>query len=78
NKEQIKKEVWTDNEEGNKIEIYKASSDNEEGKIIANIILEQKLSKQLHNYDFAVLYRTNSQSRAIEETLRKKNIPYKI
>jgi DNA helicase-2/ATP-dependent DNA helicase PcrA len=78
NKEQIKKEVWTDNEEGNKIEIYKASSDNEEGQIIANLILEQKLTNQLNNSDFAVLYRTNAQSRAIEEALRKKNIPYKI
>ncbi len=78
NKDQIKKQVWTDNEEGNKIEVYKAASDNEEGKIIAGIILEQKLTHQLHNYDFAVLYRTNAQSRAIEEALRKKNIPYKI
>lgn len=78
NKEQIKKNVFTDNELGEKIKVYKAGSDNEEGKIIANLIYDTLLSKQVKNKDFAILYRTNAQSRAMEEALRRKNIPYKI
>lgn len=78
NKEQIKKNVFTDNEVGEKIKIYKAGSDNEEGKMIANLIYDTQLSKQAKNNHFAILYRTNAQSRAMEEALRRKNIPYKI
>ena len=78
NKEQIKKNVFTDNELGEKIKVYKAGSDNEEGKIIANLIYDTLLSKQVKNKDFAILYRTNAQSIAMEEALRRKNIPYKI
>jgi len=78
NKEQIKKDVFTDNELGEKIKVYKAGSDNEEGKIIANLIYDTQLSKQAKNKDFAILYRTNAQSRAMEEALRRKNVPYKI
>ncbi|MCB0380020.1 MAG: UvrD-helicase domain-containing protein [Flavobacteriales bacterium] len=78
NKEQIKKNVYTDNEVGEKIKVYKAGSDNEEGKSIANLIYDTQLSKQAKNSDFAILYRTNAQSRAMEEALRRKNIPYKI
>lgn len=78
NKEQIKKNVFTDNIAGNKIKVYKAATDNEEGKIVANLIFDKQLSEQAKNNDFAILYRTNAQSRAMEEALRRKNIPYKI
>lgn len=78
NKAQLKKNVWTSNVEGDLIELIKASSDNEEGKIVATTIFEEKNNKQLQNSDFAILYRTNSQSRAIEEALRKLNLTYKI
>lgn len=78
NKSQLKKNVWTSNDEGNQIEIIKSASDNEEGKLVATSIFEEKVQHQLHNLDFAILYRTNSQSRAMEEALRKLNIKYKI
>jgi len=78
NKEQIEKNVFTDNETGQPIKVYKAATDNEEGKIIANLIFDTQLSKQAKNKDFAILYRTNAQSRAMEEALRRKNIAYKI
>ncbi len=78
NKDQIKKNVYTNNEVGEKIKVYKAATDNEEGKMIANLIYDTQLSKQAKNSHFAILYRTNAQSRAMEESLRRKNIPYKI
>ena len=78
NKEQIKKKVWTDNIAGNKINVLKSQSDNEEGKLIANDIFEKSNSFQDKYIDFAILYRTNAQSRAFEEALRKLNLPYKI
>jgi len=78
NKHQIKKNVWTSNEQGNLIKVYRALSDGEEGRYIASTIFDKSLSEQRHYKDFCVLYRTNAQSRAIEEALRKKNIPYKI
>lgn len=78
NKDQIKKKVWTQNNAGEKIRIIKALSENEEGALIANNIFELKMNKQLANKDFAILYRTNAQSRALEEALRKINIPYRI
>ncbi len=78
NKAQLKKNVWTSNDEGNQIELIKSASDNEEGKLVATSIFEEKAQHQLHNTDFAILYRTNSQSRAMEESLRKLNIKYKI
>ncbi len=78
NKNQIKKTVWTDNDEGVKIGFIRASSDNEEGRLVANAIFETKMNNQLPNDAFAVLYRTNAQSRSIEEALRKLNIPYRI
>ncbi|MEI6122161.1 MAG: UvrD-helicase domain-containing protein [Bacteroidota bacterium] len=78
NKKQYFKEIWTENEEGNKIVLLKASSDNEEGSMIANSVFEIKMNNQLPNSDFAVLYRTNAQSRSIEEAMRRLNIPYKI
>ncbi len=78
NKEQIEKNVFTSNVEGSKIKIHRAATDNEEGKIVANLIFDNQLAAQAHNKDFAILYRTNAQSRAMEEALRRKNIPYKI
>lgn len=78
NKAQLKKDIWTQNIEGDLIELIKASSDNEEGRLVATTIFEEKNNKKLNNSDFAVLYRTNSQSRSIEEALRKMNITYKI
>jgi len=78
NKAQLKKDVWTQNDLGEPIELIKASSDNEEGRIVANTIFEERNNKHLNNSDFAILYRTNSQSRSIEEALRKMNINYKI
>ncbi len=78
NKNQIQKEVWTSNEEGELIKVYRALSDGEEGRYVAGTIFDKSLSEQKLYKDFCVLYRTNAQSRAIEEALRKKNIPYKI
>jgi DNA helicase-2/ATP-dependent DNA helicase PcrA len=78
NKDQLKKEVWTDNEEGEKIKIIRAATDNEEGKFIAEHIFEEKLKNRLGNGDFTILYRTNAQSRAFEEALRRMNIPYRV
>lgn len=78
NKAQLKKDVWTHNDKGDLIELIKASSDNEEGRLIASTIFEEKNTKKLDNSDFAILYRTNSQSRSLEEALRKLGIPYKI
>ncbi|MCG8391326.1 MAG: UvrD-helicase domain-containing protein [Cytophagales bacterium] len=78
NKAQLKKNVWTNNDEGNLIELMRANSDNEEGKLVASSIFEEKMHHQLKNSEVAILYRTNSQSRAIEEALRRMNIKYKI
>lgn len=78
NKEQIEKNVFTQNDTGNKLKVYRAGSDNEEGKTIANLIYDTQLNNQAKSKEFAILYRTNAQSRAMEEALRKKNIPYKI
>lgn len=78
NQDQIKKKVFSQKESGDKIAVYKAFSDNEEGKLVAESILQERANKNLNNSDFAILYRTNSQSRAMEEALRKLNIPYKI
>ncbi len=78
NKHQIFKEIWTENEEGDKIKLLRASTDNEEGTLIAQSIFETKMTFQLPNSDFAILYRTNAQSRSLEEALRKLNIPYRI
>ncbi len=78
NKEQLFKNVWTDNEEGNLIQLMKASTDNEEGAMVANSIFETKMNNQEKNSAFAVLYRTNAQSRSLEEAFRKLNIPYRI
>jgi len=78
NKEQIKKEVWTSNDEGSKIKLNRSTSDNDEGYFVANEIFTEKNNAQLNNDSFAILYRTNAQSRSFEEALRKLNLAYKI
>ncbi|MCV9388966.1 ATP-dependent helicase [Reichenbachiella ulvae] len=78
NKNQLRKSVWTDNGEGDLIDLIKATTDNEEGKLVASAIFESKNQNHYRNSDFAILYRTNSQSRALEEALRRNNIKYKI
>jgi DNA helicase-2/ATP-dependent DNA helicase PcrA len=78
NKNQLEKNVFSDNEDGEKIKVSRAFSDNEEGKIVAEAISQEKSLKSLKYKDFAILYRTNAQSRSLEEALRKINIPYKL
>ncbi|HWC52840.1 MAG TPA: UvrD-helicase domain-containing protein [Chitinophagaceae bacterium] len=78
NKGQIPKDLWTENHEGEKIQVVRTMTDNEEGKFVADAIQEQKLRNHYHHKDFAILYRTNAQSRAFEESLRRMNIPYII
>jgi DNA helicase II / ATP-dependent DNA helicase PcrA len=83
NRNQLEKRVFTDNESGPLIEVIKAASDNEEGRLVANAIFEAKVQQgaggtPLRNNDFAILYRTNAQSRAFEEALRKLSIKYRI
>lgn len=78
NKDRLPKDVWTKNGTGEKIKVAKTSTDNEEGNFVAQSIMEHKMRNQLQNLDYAILYRTNSQSRAIEEALRRLNIPYRI
>jgi len=78
NKDQLEKNVWTDNAQGDPIKIFKTLTDNDEGKLVADLIFEDKMQHQMFNKEFAILYRTNSQSRALEEALRKMNIAYRI
>jgi DNA helicase-2/ATP-dependent DNA helicase PcrA len=78
NKDQIEKQVWTDNPDGDRIIVHRSATDADEGRYVASTLFEWKLNNQLKNGDFAVLYRTNSQSRAIEDALRKRDIPYRI
>lgn len=78
NKSKLDKEVWTQNQDGAKIRVNRLVNDAEEGRFVANSIYENKMNHQ-HSYgDFAVLYRTNAQSRSIEDALRKMQIPYRI
>lgn len=78
NKDQIKKTVWTGNEEGKQLHVVRTLTDNEEGKVVTNKIFDLSRAEGLSYNDFAILYRTNKQSRSFEEALRKLNIPYKI
>ena len=78
NKDQIKKKVWSDKEKGELIGLIHANTDTEEGTMVANSIFHYKMNRHLPNKSFAILYRTNAQSRSMEEALRKQNIPYKI
>lgn len=78
NKAQFKKNVFSDNEVGEKIKIFRALSDADEANFVANNIWELHNSQQKKFTDFAILYRTNSQTRAFEDALRRKNIPYRV
>jgi DNA helicase-2/ATP-dependent DNA helicase PcrA len=78
NKQQIFKEIWTDNDEGSKITLIRASTDGEESNLVAQSIFENKMNNQLANTAFAILYRTNAQSRSLEDALRRMNIPCRI
>lgn len=78
NKTKLDKEIWTSNQEGENIKVMRTFSEGEEGRFVASSIFENKMQHQLPNNSFTVLYRTNAQSRAIEDALRKKNIKYKI
>jgi DNA helicase-2/ATP-dependent DNA helicase PcrA len=78
NKNQLEKNVWTSNDDGGLIKIHRSITDAEEGRYVAGSIFENKMQNQMQNGEFAVLYRTNSQSRAIEDALRKRDIPYRI
>lgn len=78
NKDQLHKEVWTDNDHGDKIIVNKTVSDNDEGNYVARMIFERQMNLKLPYSSFAILYRTNAQSRAMEDALRRKNIPYRI
>ncbi|AGC75390.1 DNA helicase-2/ATP-dependent DNA helicase PcrA [Nonlabens dokdonensis] len=78
NKTKLDKVVWTANDDGPKIIVHRLMSDAEEGRYVASSIFENKMQHQLGNDQFAILYRTNAQSRAMEDALRKKDIPYRI
>jgi len=78
NKTKLDKVVWTANVEGEKVIVHRSMTDGDEGRYVASTIWETKMNHQLQNSDFAVLYRTNAQSRAIEDALRKRDIPYRI
>jgi DNA helicase-2/ATP-dependent DNA helicase PcrA len=78
NKNQLKKTIFSENETGDKIKVSRAFSDNEEGKITAEAIVQERSISGAQYHDFAILYRTNAQSRSMEEALRKLNVPYKI
>ena len=78
NKNQIPKNLWTENGTGEKIKLVRTLTDNDEGRFVADAITEMKLRNHFPNKDFVVLYRTNAQSRSFEESLRRMNIPYRL
>ncbi|WP_293890212.1 ATP-dependent helicase [Flavobacterium sp.] len=78
NKTKLDKVVWTANDYGAKIKVHRSITDGEEGRFVAGEIFEQKMRNQMMNGQFAILYRTNAQSRAMEDALRKRDIPYRI
>ncbi len=78
NKTKLDKVVWTANDFGPKIKVHRSITDGEEGRFVASEIFEQKMRNQMLNGQFAILYRTNAQSRAMEDALRKRDIPYRI
>jgi DNA helicase-2/ATP-dependent DNA helicase PcrA len=78
NKTKLEKVVWTANDYGAKIKVHRSLTDGEEGRFVAGEIFEQKMRNQMMNGQFAILYRTNAQSRAMEDALRKRDIPYRI
>jgi DNA helicase-2/ATP-dependent DNA helicase PcrA len=78
NKTKLDKQIWTENDEGGKVKVMRTATEVSEGRFIANSIFENSMNLQMKNSDFAILYRTNAQSRAIEDALREKNIDYII
>ncbi|MEC8098045.1 MAG: UvrD-helicase domain-containing protein, partial [Bacteroidota bacterium] len=78
NQNKLEKKLWTDNPEGDKVVIQRCPTDTEEGRFVSENIFETSMQYQLSYDDFAVLYRTNAQSRSIEDSLRKRNIPYRV
>jgi len=78
NKTKLDKEIWTANDAGDSVKVMRTISDGEEGRFVAQSIWENQMNHQLTSDQFAILYRTNAQSRAIEDALRKKDIKYKI
>jgi DNA helicase-2/ATP-dependent DNA helicase PcrA len=78
NRHQIKKEIWSNKGNGHKIQLIKAMTDNEEGRRVVDMVLEQKHRHHLRNKDIAILYRTNAQSRIFEENFKNQRIKYKI
>ncbi len=78
NKNQLQKTVFSENDTGSKIKVLNALNDQEEGFLVVNEIFQKRMSEHDNYADFAILYRTNAQSRVFEEVLRKRNIPYKI
>jgi DNA helicase-2/ATP-dependent DNA helicase PcrA len=78
NKTRLDKVVWTANDEGSKIKVNRTMTDGDEGRFVASSIFETQMNNQVRNGDFAILYRTNAQSRAMEDALRKRDIPYRI
>ncbi|NBC57873.1 MAG: UvrD-helicase domain-containing protein [Bacteroidetes bacterium] len=78
NKKRLEKVVWTSNHQGDKIKINRLLNDAEEGRYVASTIFELQMQNQLDYDQFAILYRTNAQSRAMEDALRKKDMPYRI
>ncbi len=78
NKVKLDKIVWTANDDGAKIKVHRSMTDGEEGRFVAGEIWEQKMQNQMPNGNFAILYRTNAQSRSMEDALRKRDIPYRI
>ncbi len=78
NKNQLQKTVYSENDAGAKIKVLNALNDQEEGFLVVNELFQKRMSEHDNYADFAILYRTNAQSRVFEEVLRKRNIPYKI
>ncbi|NJX15423.1 ATP-dependent helicase [Tamlana crocina] len=78
NQTKLEKVVWTANDDGPKIKVNRSLTDADEGRYVASTIFDNKMNYQLNNSDFAILYRTNAQSRSIEDALRKRDIPYRI
>jgi len=78
NQNRLEKNVWTNNPEGHKIILYRSPTDGEEGRYVAGDIFERAMQTQQGYENYAILYRTNAQSRAMEDALRKRNIPYRV
>ena len=78
NRDQIQKELWSDNAEGNRIRLIRCADERDEGNRVADSIQDIHIGQDAEYRDFAILYRQNSLSRAVEDSLRRSNIPYRI